>query len=486
MRNPQVHWFEGLFLRPHHFQANDRYWAETLQTSHQWDSPYHYGIQAIEFSKEALGNFRFQVSVLKARMPDGAIIDLDFGQEPDEVDLKDPINDAMQIAAPLEEAFASEAIVRVFLGIPKLRMGRANVSQNGDASAQRYVNSLASMQDESQGGNDQSIEFRWLNARLLLSTQDTSGYDLLPIAQIKRAGEGEASPQLDPTYIPPVLAISSWTGLGRDLIRALYDIIGQKIEVMGQQVINREMRLDRPGDAERILMLNELNAAYATLGVMTAAQGVHPLTAYVELARLVGRLSIFGPDRRTAEVPAYDHEDLYRVFHTIKLRIEELISSVRDYEYQQRYFTGVGMGMQVSLESEWFHSDWQWVIGVNKGGLTHQECLNLLSPGQLDWKLASSREVEMRFKNRMEGLELVPVDRPIRALPASNDWIYFDLRSGSQGWADVQETQTLAMRLKDSLIVNRDRLQGKRQLVVLHDGKPTELEFALFAIPTQS
>jgi type VI secretion system protein ImpJ len=59
MRSSPVHWYEGLFLRPHHFQAADRYWSETVQTSEQWDHPYNYGLLAIDFSREALGNHQF-------------------------------------------------------------------------------------------------------------------------------------------------------------------------------------------------------------------------------------------------------------------------------------------------------------------------------------------------------------------------------------------------------------------------------------------
>ena len=50
--------------------------------------------------------------------------------------------------------------------------------------------------------------------RLLLSTQDLSGYEYLPIAQIKRAGEGESLPKLDSQYFPPLLAIDAWPALG--------------------------------------------------------------------------------------------------------------------------------------------------------------------------------------------------------------------------------------------------------------------------------
>lgn len=487
MRNLPVHWHEGLFLRPQHFQAADRHWTELFHTSEQWDHAYSYGIHELKISAEALANHRFEVQHLHARMRDGTLVSLDLGQEPDDVNIKEDLGGLKSAMAGLEEAFESETRIRAYLAIPKLRMGSANLSTpHGDSDA-RYVASYLSMQDESQGGNDHEIELKSLNVRVLLSTQDLSGYEVLPIAQIKRAGEGEAAPQIDESYIPPVLSIHAWPGLGRDIVRAVYDMIGQKIEVLSQQVVNRGVGLDsrHPGDMERILMLGQLNSAYSTLSVLAFAHGVHPFVAYVELARIVGQLAIFTPDRREADIPAYDHEDLARIFRDLKQRIEKAIFAVRDYEYQQRFFVGVGMGMQVSLEPRWFHSDWQWFIGVHKGDLSEQEVRDLLSAGQLDWKLGSARQVELLFKRRAEGLVLRPVDRTIRALPSNQDWVYYEVaRRDTPAWRDVQETETLGMRLQDSLILNRDRLQGNRELVVNVNGRRTQLEFALFAVPS--
>lgn len=488
MRNPPVHWHEGLFLRPQHFQAGERHWTEAIQTSQQWDLPYHYGLHAFELSREALANHQLQIHRLQARMRDGTLVSLDAGAEPDRIDLKAALGASGTISADLEEAFQRESSLRIFLAVPKLQLGHANVATAADTSVTRFISFQQDTQDESAGGDDQTLEYKTLNVRLLLSTDDHSGYETLPIAQIRRAGDERAVPQLDTEYIPPVLSIGAWQGLGRDIVRAIYDIIGRKIEVLSQQAINRGTGFDSrdPGDMERVLMLGELNSAYATLGVLAFAEGVHPLDAYTELCRVVGQLSIFSPDRRVADVPPYDHEDLGRIFREIRTRIEQLINAVRDYEFQQRYFVGVGLGMQVTLEQQWFNSDWQWFIGVNKGDLSQQEVRELLSSGQLDWKFGSSRQVEILFKQRAQGLQLMPVDRPIRALPARQDWLYYEVaRDESPAWRDVYETQTLAVRLKDSLIVNRDRLQGERRLVVLVRGKPTTLQFALFAVPTQ-
>lgn len=473
MRNLPVHWSEGLFLRPHHFQAADRYSTETLQTSEQWDHQYHYGLRKLELSEEAIANYQVQVNVCHARMQDGALISLDPGQEPDRVDLK--------------EAFAGESVVRVFLAVPKLKMGNVNVAVGTDSGKPRYIEQKQSIQDESLGGNDQEIQLRDLNVRLLLSTDDLAGYDVLPIAQIQRAGEKEATPQVDDNYFPPVLAIDAWPPLGRDVVRAIYDIIGKKIEVLSEQVINRGITLvsQEPGDLDRLLMLSVLNEAYSTLRVLAFAFGVHPLPAYTELCRIVGQLSIFGADRRPPEIPHYDHDDLARIFRYVKERIEALLERIRDYEYEQRFFVGEGTGMSATIESKWLGADWQWFVGVMRGSLSEQDCLKLLSPGELDWKLGSARQVDALFEYGAEGLHLTPLAQAPRALPPGRDWIYYEVSRENAAWKDVLETETLAMRLKDSLIVNRNELQGKRKLVVSVGGKQAALQFALFAVPNR-
>ena len=228
-----------------------------------------------------------------------------------------------------------------------------------------------------------------LDMRLLLSTQDMAGYEVLPLAQIQRAAEQEAAPAIDDNYFPPMLAIDAWPALGRDVVRAIYDILGKKIEVLSEQVVNRGISLvsQEPGDLDRLFMLNELNAAYSVLQVLAFAGGIHPLWAYTEFAGWWDGCRSSAKQRRPPEIPHYDHDDLATIFHQIKDWIILLLGRVRDYEYEQRFFIGEGKGMRVSLESKWLGSDWQWFIGVHYGNLSEQDCLAPLRPGALNWKL---------------------------------------------------------------------------------------------------
>ena len=435
-----VHWSEGLFLQPHHFQAAERSWAETLQTSELWDHHYGYGVRRLELSADAIANYQFQVNVCHARMKDGTLVALDPGQELDRLDLK--------------EAFAREAVVKVYLAVPKLKIGAANVrleSQQvgGQSTKSRYVEVMQSVQDESTGGNDQELRFRRLDMRLMLSTQDMAGYEVLPLAQVQRATEKEAAPRIDDNYFPPMLAIDAWPPLGRDVVRAIYDILGKKIEVLSEQVINRGITLvsQEPGDLDRLFMLNELNASYSVLQVLAFAGGIHPITAYAELCRLV-QDACRSSARSSAglEHPRHhDHDDLATIFHKIKDWFVFLRERDRDYQYEQRFFVGEGKGMRVTIESKWLGSDWQWFIGVLYGNLGEQDCFSrLLRPGAFNWKLGSSRQVDSLYQFGAEGLHIRPLSQAPRALPPRRDWLYFGVNRDNTAWKDVLETQTLA------------------------------------------
>lgn len=489
MQQLSVAWHEGQFLRPQHFQAAERYLFSQWQTSQGWSLPFRYGVYSLEISREALANNQLEIQSIRALLRDGTVIDLGSEQQPDRIHLKEAIAGLTKAFANLSDAFDAQPNIRVYLGIPKLRLGRANLSPTAGDDNTRFVETRVSVADENSGAKDQELLFRSLNVRILLSVQDLTGYDLLPLLQLTRVGDSGAVPQIDQSYIPPVLTLDAFPTLGRGIVRAIYDLTGHKIEFISQQLVSRGVGFDSryPGDLDRLMMLTLLNSTYAALGAIAFTRGVHPLEAYTEICRAIGAISVFAPSRRVEELPPYDHEDLGGVFTELKRRYELLLNMVHDYAFEQRFFVGVGLGMQVTLEPKWFNSDWQWFIGVRKGELTTDECRNLLSPGELDWKLGSSRQVEFLFQHRAEGLDLAPVDRPIRALPGDTEWLYYEIaRKDTPAWSDVQLTQTLAMRLKDSLIQNADRLQGERQLQVSFRGKPVALQFALFAVPAKT
>src|SRR5438270_6538965 len=69
-----VHWHEGMFLWPQQMQQAERFFAHQVHLSGTWDTHYNWGLRAFEIDMDALGNFRFVVRGLRARLRQGAIV----------------------------------------------------------------------------------------------------------------------------------------------------------------------------------------------------------------------------------------------------------------------------------------------------------------------------------------------------------------------------------------------------------------------------
>lgn len=471
MLNLPVHWSEGMFLRPQHFQAADRFWTELSGTSQRIDSPYAYGLYSVRLSQEALGNGQVELSEAVFRMRDGTVWSMEAGQGPDRL--------------PLAAAFDKQSSVEVYLAVPRVVLGRRNVSPESTAEPVRYVTVEQTQQDESAGGDPQPLELLRPQFRLLLETDDLAGFEVLPIARVVRAGDARGVAALDENYIPPLLATSAWAELDRGLLRPLYDRMGQKMAVLAEQVRSRGLGLSsqEPGDLDRVLMLHALNEAQARYSTLVFAQGVHPFQMYAELTRIMGMLTIFLDERVNGEIKPYQHDDLGTIFRWVRDEIVRRLDALSEYVYETRFFTGAGKGMQVALDHKWLHRDWLWYVGVYTSDITPEMTITMMTSQKFAWKLASAAEVDRRFSIAAEGLEFKPLSQVPPPLPTRSGWVYFSVQKEGPAWQAVMSEQSLAMRFVVSAIANLNKLDSSRHVEFNLGQKTAKVEFCLFAVP---
>ncbi|MCA9132274.1 MAG: type VI secretion system baseplate subunit TssK [Planctomycetales bacterium] len=476
MKYSPVHWYQGLFVRPQHLQAADRHWSELTHTSQHWDHPYGYGLHAFSYNKDALASGHFRVEELDARMRDGSLIRLESGQEL-EVDLKE--------AFDAQSGDETDSTLLIHIAIPRLNLGGVNVAQEPTNGSARFTRTQATVMDENGQDSGQQIEFRKLNMRLIVG-KDTAGYEVLPIARIKSTSDTDIHPVVDDSYIPPILSTNSWPYLRRHFIQGIRDVLSGNMDTLSEPV--RQLRVGRhslePADSGRVSMLDRLNEAYSTLSVMAPALGVHPFVAYMELARILGRLSLFGNERRAVEIEAYDHDNLGFIFTDIREKILGILYATQFDEYLRVNFEGQGDKMLASLGPEWFDPDWEWYLGVERGGLSESSLRHLLEESSdWYWVFGSSEQVEDLFHVRQVGLKQEIVTTSVPDLPSRQYWTYYKISQDeyeSPAWAEIRRSQTVAMRVR-----NFEGLTGARHLdVVSPDGNRARLRFALFAIRT--
>lgn len=444
MANDEVHWHEGMFLRQHHFLTQKRQLLRVIHLDEQWTLHHYWGIRSIRLATDALANFRLSISSLKARLRDGTLIEVpEDGPLPD-LDLK-----------PVLE---SNRRVMVHLAVPVLKSGHPNVSETGPDDSKRYYLVTQQLEDENLGVNPQPITVRRLNVKLMLSTQNLAGFETLPLAQVEKSERAEATPQLDTSYIPPVLACEAWHELAVDILQAIYDRVGRKIEKLAGQAVSRGLSLDSraPGDSLIFAQLHELNEAYATLTNLAFLEGVHPLTAYQELCRLVGQLAIFSDTRRPPAIPRYNHDDLGGCFYRLKNYLDDLLSIVPEPDYQERSFIGEGLRMQVVLDRDWLEQTIPMYVGI-LSPLEAEECVNFFR--QINMKIGSSDRVDILYRMGMPGLKFthVPGAALPQSLPRTKGLTYFQINRELQQseWQSIVQSKTLAIRFNENHIVGK-------------------------------
>lgn len=345
MKHPAVNWTEGMFRHPQHFQVSDMHAVELVSVSQQWAHVHGYGLRmSPDVFEKAIANYLFEITNIEARIKYGTLVPLAGGMD----------------RIPLREARPANELVSIFLAVPRRQPNGCNVAEAGYRVPTRYVPISESLPNDSLSVNDQEIEFRQLNVRLKTSAEESPGYELHPVAQVRRAGEGRAIPALDRAFVPPVLWAEAWQNLEHDFVRAAYDMIGAKLDVVSEQ-IRRCQTTSQPRDIERFLIFRPLNGALTTAQTLAFSRGVHPFNVYCEFARIVGMLSFLAEQRRVDAIPPYDFDNMESVFRWLRDKIDLLPKCVVENQLNQRMVTGLCPSgrrsrIQFTFKSEWLRA----------------------------------------------------------------------------------------------------------------------------------
>ncbi len=485
MQFPAVNWHEGLFLQPHHFQAWDRHWSERVSVGERWQAPFAYGVQELSINRDALAAGFLQIDILRCKTPGGTLIDGMSGQIAERRDLRPAMELATgRLASQSHEvARSTSASVDIYVGVPRLQLGIKNVDTPEHRNGARFVAQCVDLPDELDAACVRPVEVRNVNARLLVDGEDLAGFDLLRLARVRRSRQGDSLYQLDRQYIPPLMDCNGCDLLRTEVLTSVHDQLQSTLQKLTNQLLDAggQLHAHSPVEVRRLVAYQALSPAMAVFNVLAFSRGVHPFTVYIELARLAGALEVLQPKRTAETTAAYDHENLGPLFFALKRRIATALESLRHEKYWQAAFIGNETGMQVAVEPALFLENRRWFIGIQRGNASPESIRALFQPGNLDWKLGSIRQIEKLFASRQVGLELKPAINVPSSLPQGDQWLYFEIANcDSLAWSDVRLSGSLAIRINEATIVDRDQLPGNASMELRLGGKTYNLQLALF------
>ena len=431
----RVVWREGMHLAQHHFQAQNRYFEDSIQfaVSHLFFAPY--GIIGCELDPNALGNG--SVSLVHARgvMPDGMPFHI-------------PDSDALPAPLAIADLFSpTQDSHIVFLTIAPYRRDGANCATDGalDGRAARYLSEPRLVRDETTGHDEKPVNMGRKNFRLALEGALEEGVVALPVARVRRDGRGGFV--YDPDYIPPLLQIGGSDRLLAILGR-LVDILDAKSETLGAGTNRQSLGEWASHEVAMFWLLHSIHSALAPLRHHLQVRRTRPEQVYSELARLGGALCTFALDAHPRTLPAYDHEHLDTCFDAldrhIRASLEIIIPtncvSIPLRSTEAYLYTGPVADTRCFGRARWF-------LGV-RSSVGEAETIHRV-PRLV--KVCSAKFVPELVRRAYPGLTLEYVQTPPASISPRVDCQYFSISKAGPCWDTIVQTQEVGVYVPDAL-----------------------------------
>jgi type VI secretion system protein ImpJ len=430
----RVVWSEGMHLGPHHFQAQSRYFEDTLWFLNAYLHQEPWGFLHFSIDAAALRNGVATLSYASGILPDGLIFDL-------------PDCDAPPQPLPLDKVFTpTDSEVLLYLGIPKRHDDGTDCNLSGDSSA-RYSATQKTVRDDAYGNGEYNVSFAHKNLILLSQAQVTEDVIAFPIARIQRDGKGGF--MCDPDYIAPCLRIAACENLVlllHNLAHAIEEKIASTRAVRGSA---RGFELGTSAlDVANYWFIHALSASLPSLRHHLADRRSHPEDVYRDLARMAGALGTFAVQSRAEEIPPYRHGHLTATFAEMDALIRKYLEIVApsntvtlDFKRSAQYIYSAPVLDERCLRRS------RWIFGI-RSSLT--ESMLLRQTPQLV-KICSAEGVGKLVQRALPGMELMHVPVPPSAMRAQADMHYFSVSLAGPCWQHILQTKQVGVYLPGDL-----------------------------------
>ena len=289
-------WFEGMYVGPHHFQAQSRYFEDSLNfvTSSLWRDAY--GFAGLQFDNDALRNGTVALTHARGLFEDGLAFDLPGADTP---------------PAPREFTTLFSPVadhLTMYLAVPANLSDTQSTSLNNGGGV-RYLGIDQQMPDQNTGRDEKPITIGRKNLMLLAEAELSDQYVSMPLVRITRDGSGRF--ESDYSFVPPCLSLSASPTL-TDMLRRLIDILDEKSAVFSSEQQQRAGVFQAGMSARHVAhywFLHALNSNVSVLRHFLLSKHVHPQELYREMSRLAGALCTFGLEVHPRSLPAYNHLD---------------------------------------------------------------------------------------------------------------------------------------------------------------------------------
>ena len=318
----QVHWTEGMFLSPQHFQQSTVYLENLLAHQLQRVSPFYWGIISCQIDELSLAHEKLLITEIQGVMPDGTLIQY----SPKSNDDQDNQIAEKELSLDLGGLkIESKNSFLVYLALPKISGGCAS---DEDKDLKRYQSINAGLTPDQNDINNRVDVVRLRPVLRLVDEASLSpNYTAFPIVRLTVSTDGSfvSSP-----YTPPLITIAGKISSELTLLNRKIDSSLGRVRARANQLRNfladdRTSGLTVEAEKQRIsYLVSRLPRAEVLLDADS-----HPFEIYQALVELAASLAPLNEDPVCPRWGRYDHNDLDAVFFPVLDFINETLEKVR-------------------------------------------------------------------------------------------------------------------------------------------------------------
>ncbi len=423
----KVVWSDGLFLRPQHFQQQERYLEHLLDLRARPLVPYGWGLTALEIDPAPLKVGKFGLRKAAGIFPDGTPM-----QMPED----DPLPTAIDIAPDARDQI-------VYLCVPERRAGGVAVGRRNstDALARHSVDEVDAA-DVTEGSESvATVDVGALRTRLLLGSEGLASYSCIPIAHVDER-RTDAQVVLNDKFIPTVLDARAAAVL-ETFNRHLKGLLNQRAETLAGRVTAAGGSAAIP-QFLLLLLVNRLQPVVEHF----IATPVHPEALFRLYASAIGELAtLTAPSKRPPSLPVYRHERLRESFEPIMRELERSLSEVLpQVAIPIDVLPGKHGFWLAMVQNKDLFKDATFVLGV-KASVDSKD-LRARVPNVL--KVGPPNQITDLVNRAVDSLRIHEVPSP-RQIPFHGGFVYFQFDQSHERWSKMHEAGAISFHLGGDL-----------------------------------
>ena len=426
----KIVWKEGLFLRPQHFQQNDRYHAYELMTRTTELGSNKWGFFELELDKNLLSTGKIIIKYSSGILPDGTLFNIEAKHN--DLTLHITSND-----------FGKD----VFLALPALIHDSDDVRfEDQDNLSTRFVaNTQNNIPNTNAGENSISdILIARHNFKLMLEDDISDGYIKIKIGNIvSLSASGMVS--MNENFIPSFLHLNK----SESLISKLKEIIGMleyRSEKLAEKISHSVLQASELGN---YMILQLINKTQARFTFYLSQDKIHPQDVFLELLTVASELAMFmKKEKQLTEKFIYSHENISDSFNKIIDELKEMLSMVLEQNSFSLSIESRKYGINVAqIRDKKIIENSSFVLSVTADVSAEKIKETLTS----NLKMGSIETIRNLVNYHLIGFKIKPLSSPPREIPYRVNHLYFQIELKSEDKEELERSGGFAFHLSTEL-----------------------------------